>query len=83
MAAPVQLTPAFKAGNPRTLFAGRSLVLDGRFIGGSTRTYDIASDGNRFLMIKENAAANEGSVPVNMIVVQNWQEELKQRVPAR
>jgi hypothetical protein len=34
-------------------------------------------------MIKENAASSEGSgPPASMIVVQNWLEELKAKLPA-
>ncbi len=33
LAAPVQLTPGFSAGNPTRLFDTRSFVVDGRFVG--------------------------------------------------
>jgi hypothetical protein len=36
----------------------------------------VSSDGKRFLMIKDQA-------PAKLVVVQNWLEELKQRVPTR
>jgi serine/threonine protein kinase len=36
MAMTVQTTPVFRAGNLTTLFESRSLVLDGRLIGGTT-----------------------------------------------
>jgi serine/threonine-protein kinase len=45
-------------------------------------TYDVSPDGERFLLIKE-ARGSEESVPVSVIVVLNWTEELKQRVPTR
>ena len=43
--------------------------------------YDISSDVERFLMVRTyiDDAAGEGSTGV--IVVQNWFEELKRRVP--
>jgi eukaryotic-like serine/threonine-protein kinase len=83
MAVPVQLTPTFRAGSPTKLFDARSILLDGRFIAtGTHRTYDVSRDGQRFLMIKENALANEGAaLPASMIVVQNWFEELKAKIP--
>ena len=62
-----------------------SILLDGRFIGpqGRSRTYDVSRDGQRFLMIKENAGSSEGNAPpASMIVVQNWFEELKAKVAA-
>jgi Tol biopolymer transport system component len=84
MAAPVQLAPTFSAGNPRTLFESPSLLLDGRlFINNTGRTYDISRDGQRFLMMKDTArAAVADSAPPGIIVVQNWFEELKTRLPA-
>ncbi len=86
MAVTVQLTPTFSAGNPTKLFDAPSVLLDGRFIGTGTgfthRTYDVSRDGQRFLMIKENAGSSEGNAPMaGMIVVQNWFEELKAKVP--
>ena len=82
MAAAVQLTPTFRAGNSTTLFEAGSLIHDGRFLGNTGRTYDISRDGQRFLMIKDTSASAQTSGP-NIIVVQNWHEELKQRVPIR
>ena len=46
---------------------------------GQRRTFDIAPDGKRFLMIKEGGG-NEAA-PQNLVVVQNWFEELKRLVP--
>ena len=43
------------------------------------RTFDVAADGKHFLMIK-NASA-EAQVSQRLVVVQNWTEELKRRVP--
>jgi dipeptidyl aminopeptidase/acylaminoacyl peptidase len=44
------------------------------------RGYDVARDG-RFLMLQEEGNA-PGAPPAQMVVIQNWAEELKQRVPA-
>jgi len=41
------------------------------------RTYDIAPDGQRFLVIKQGGGDN---APQNIVVVQNWFEELKRLV---
>lgn len=84
MAATVRLTPTFSAGTPTKLFDAPSIVLDGRFIGfGTNRTYDVSRDGQRFLMIKASAGSSEDSAPpAGMIVVQNWFEALKARMPA-
>ena len=71
MAVSVQTDATFGAGNPEILFEGNY------YFGGSGRHYDIAPDGQRFLMIK---ATDDASAPV-IILVQNWLEELKRRVP--
>ena len=66
---------AFTAGPPRTLFEGRY---------GATaivRPYDVSRDGRRFLMVKQKERAP--IVPAQMILVQNWFEELKVRVPTK
>jgi hypothetical protein len=83
MAAKVQFTPVFRAGNPTVLFETHSLVLDGRLLGSTGRTFDVSGDG-RFLMLKDpDAPAAGGTARPGIIVVQNWQEELRQRMPAR
>jgi len=82
MSAVVQLTPVFSAGDPTILFDAPTVVLDGRFIGSTLRVYDVSPDGQRFLTIKDNAVASEyAPPPASMIVVQNWFEELKRRMP--
>jgi hypothetical protein len=43
----------------------------------SVANYDVSFDGQRFVMIKDEA----GSGRLNVVL--NWQEELKQRVPTR
>jgi Tol biopolymer transport system component len=45
-------------------------------------SYDIASDGQRFLMLKEGGADGTAA-PASIIVVQNWVEELKRLVPTK
>ena len=46
----------------------------------SSRTYDVSPDGQRFLMVKQ--PANQAAAP-QIIVVQNWFEELKRLVPVK
>ena len=38
-------------------------------------------DGERFLMIKPGATTDEGSQRNDIVIVQNWFEELKRLVP--
>jgi serine/threonine-protein kinase len=76
----VQTAPTFSATNPVTLlktayysgFGGGGQVVAGR-------TYDVSPDGQRFLMIKDVAAADQ--TQASLVVVQNWTEELKRLVP--
>jgi len=73
MAVAITVAPTFVASPPRPLFEGRY---------GATaivRPYDVSPDGQRFLMVKQKERA-----PISasqMILVQNWLEELKTRVP--
>src|SRR5262249_52259029 len=75
MAVPVQTTPTFTAGNAVKLFDGPWYVAP---VG---RSYDVSSDGKRFLMIKPTNA-NNPSAQLSITVVLNWTEDLKARLPA-
>ena len=62
-----------------------ALVIGGRYsLAGTGRAYDIAPDGRRFLMVKE-ATPTDGDDPfaglTQIVVVLNWFEDLKERVP--
>jgi eukaryotic-like serine/threonine-protein kinase len=62
---------------PTKLFEGPNII------GGSPgRSFDISPDGRRFLMIREGATGKDAAQP-QMVIVQNWVQELKQRVPTR
>ena len=69
--------PTWAATAPTKLFEGRY----GAMANQNGRTYDIAPDGTRFLMIKPAGAADQTAVPTSLVVVQNWREELKRLVP--
>ena len=65
-------------------------LLNTRYYAGSTtrgydlRGYDVSPDGQRFLMVKEHATESTPAPPSTaIVVVLNWAEELKQRVPER
>jgi Tol biopolymer transport system component len=72
MVVPVQVTPTFTVGTPRMLFQGRFGAT------ANIRGYDVTPDGQRFLMVqqKERPAMRVA----DMIVVENWVDELKQAV---
>jgi hypothetical protein len=70
--------PPFEAGTPTKL-------LDTPFLFSVSpgRAYDVSPDGTRFLMIRETARAAETPRSPRLIVVLNWQEELKRLVPTK
>jgi serine/threonine-protein kinase len=74
MAAPVQLSPStFSSGRP-------SKVID---LGSDNPVYDVTPDGQRFLVVKKPVLASQDHAPTKMLVVLNWFEELKARVPTK
>jgi len=72
MAADINARPAFSAGKPHMLFAEEYGSAPGS---DSAPEYDVSPDGQRFLMLKdaEGSAVSQSQI----IVVQNWAEELK------
>ena len=77
MRVPVETGPGFTAGDPEVLFETqyyRSL---------SRRTYDLAPNGQRFLMVKDAAPTDESGTPAQsqIVLVENWFDELKRLVP--
>jgi eukaryotic-like serine/threonine-protein kinase len=66
--------PSFLAGTPEAIFESADL----RIAWG--RSYDVASDGRRFLLTL-NKEAPTNLAPAQMIFVQHWFEELKRLVP--
>jgi serine/threonine-protein kinase len=74
MSVSIEPGATFRADTPRMVFQGRyPAPQDGR-------QYSISPDGRRFLMIKD-AAADADAPPAQIVIVQNWFEELKQKVP--
>src|SRR5262249_48843236 len=74
LAVPVQSGRSILAGRPHDLFDFFAAPPSG-----GSRTIDIAPDG-RFLIIPGGQADGDGP-PSNIILVQNWFEELKRLVP--
>ena len=73
MVVDIENDPLSVASRPRVLFEQRFATLP--FFRG-TRNYDVTADGERFLMIKDEA---QSSGVINIVL--NWFEELKARVP--
>ena len=70
----VKTEPNLRAGRPRILFGGLSLLSR---VGNQKRDYDATPDGKRFLVVKRG----KEYLPTQINVVLNWAEELKQKVP--
>jgi Tol biopolymer transport system component len=72
MAATIETEPELRVTGSKVLF-------EGQYLTGYHRNYDVSSDGQRFLMIKE---AEGQPAAIQLVVVLNWFEELKRLVPA-
>jgi serine/threonine-protein kinase len=78
MAVPIETDSGFKVGSPVKLIEGPY------FAGPGVRGYDVTADGKRFLMVKEPGLQSApDATPASLVVVVDWQEELKRRVPAK
>jgi hypothetical protein len=75
MAVPVTLRPTFTAAEPRQIFEGRYGATAG------IRSYDVTADGRRFLMVQQKE--RPAVAAAEMILVQNWLEEVRARVPVK
>ena len=81
MGVTVETGASFDASSA-TLVVGRSYYR-GNLESASGRTYDISPDGQRFLMLREDAASNDDPFAgmTQIHVVLNWHQELLERVP--
>ena len=71
MTVPINTSDGFAPGNPESLFSSA-------YFGGSPiRQYDLHPDGERFLMVKLQAAP----VDSGLVVVENWLDQLTALVP--
>ena len=72
MVASIDEEPSFAWDIPRVLFEGDYVM-----VGNFGRPYDVAADGQRFLMMKRIDSSSSRDIHV----VLNWHEEPKERVP--
>jgi serine/threonine-protein kinase len=79
MTAPVRFAPTFSTGNPTVLIDAPSIILDGRRLGNTGRTYEASRDGDRFLLLKDDA--DRSTNRPGIVVVQNWFRELNEKLP--
>ena len=73
MAVDITTQPGFSVGKPKMLFQGPYVPTPFTF-----PNYDVSPDGQRFLMLK---SSEQAASLTQIVVVQNWFEELKQKVP--
>ena len=76
MVMPIEPGPNLQAGTAETLFD-----LAGYYISTNVRRWDVSSDGQRFLMIRQPGATAEANSQSGIILVQNWFTELQRLVP--
>src|SRR5262249_12514138 len=78
IAVQIKTQPKLVVGKPQVLFeGGYEMNNQGSRLGAN---YEMAADGQRFIMLKYSP--QEAAV-TQIILVENWLEELKQRVPVR
>ena len=68
---------AFEYDSPRALFERRVRANFSMF----RSPYDISRDGTRFLMLRDAPQQDAITSTSEIVIVQNWLEELKQQVP--
>jgi len=81
MVVPVSLAGGFQPGKPRLLWKANTprhefLLRDA---GATSANYDVTSDGQRFLMVKD---LDQDAVSTRIVVVLNFAEELKRLTAA-
>ena len=71
---------SFRYGTSEVLFEGPYAPEDPARC---ARSYAVAPDGRRFLMMKEEGRRRDDADASQIVVIRNWAEELKRLVPAR
>jgi Tol biopolymer transport system component/tRNA A-37 threonylcarbamoyl transferase component Bud32 len=77
MSVPVTMGSTITFGKPGKLF-------DGPYVFGPMgRAYDVSADGQRFLIFRLNSQSGDSPRWAGFVIVLNWFEELKRRVPTK
>jgi hypothetical protein len=77
MAVSIQTAPVFRSSRPIELFDAP--YIDGSTIAAIATTYDVAPDGQHFLMIE--GGEEEGANQLHLVL--DWFEELKRLAPGK
>ena len=76
---PMETEPSLQVGTPQMLFAGPFVQ---EVASSGAHNYDVAPNGQRFVMMKTAGDEAGEEIPPNQIqVVLNWDKELLERVP--
>jgi dipeptidyl aminopeptidase/acylaminoacyl peptidase len=78
VAVPIEAGSGFRAGNPQVIVEGPFATI---LPGVNGRMYDVSRDGQRFLMVKRDDNGEQAAPPPQIVVVQNWFQELKRLAP--
>jgi Tol biopolymer transport system component len=81
MSVPVETAPTFRPGTPALMFELPPFYSSAMIR--TSRQWDIAPDGERFLIVSPGEAATDDHAQSRIVVVLNWYEELKRLVPTR
>jgi len=80
MEVPIEPGTNFVAGTPQVILKGPNEYVAPQY----GRPYDVSADGQKFLMLKDaSTPTTRGASSQQLILVQNWTEELKRLVPTR
>ena len=79
MAVTIETEPTFRRGRAVRLFETDEYGTPATV--GTNRRMDVSPDGTRFLMFKKATGADGSAREPEIILVQNWFDELRRRVP--
>lgn len=76
MAVPVRTSATFDHDSPHALF-------EWPIVGTGGRNYDVSPDGRRFLVLKQagSGVTESNALRPQIVIVENWTDELKPRAP--
>ncbi len=77
----VMVVPMVAAGASLTVGSPELLWEKRYYFGSAGRSYGVARDGRRLLMIEDDPSSAARRGAADIVIVRNWFEELKERVP--
>jgi hypothetical protein len=81
---PIRATDSTLSAGPPTTILKTKYFPGFTGLGLDLRGYDVSAEGQRFLMVKDAPDEHTLQQPaVRMVIVLNWLEEVRARVPAK